>query len=89
MDLKGILKGWANVVKDEFGLLSPELQQLSETRLKICDNCTVRDNNSCSRRRQTTHVDTGEMVYGCGCNIAAKTTLPEKECPAGKWKKQS
>jgi len=51
MSVSHILEGWANVIKDEFGLLKPELKELSEKRLLICNNCSLRNNNTCSTKR--------------------------------------
>ena len=56
--ISDILEGWANKIKDEFGLLEPELKIKSEKRLTICDTCPLRDNNTCSRNRTSFVVET-------------------------------
>ena len=82
-----ILEGWGNVVKDEFNILDPKIKQLASARMLICDNCEIRDGSACDPEKCGTHVETGEIECGCGCNIAAKTLSPNSECPLGKWKK--
>ena len=82
-----ILEGWANRVKDEFNLLDPETKSLAEDRLLKCNTCDIRDGSSCSPQRYGIHERTGQVLNGCGCNIAAKTLSPRSECPLGKWKR--
>ncbi len=93
--ISDILEGWANKIKDEFGLLEPELKIKSEKRLTICDTCPLRDNNTCSRNRTDFVVETfrymdedrikGQVFKGCGCNLAAKSLCTNCQCPLGKW----
>lgn len=80
-----IFTGWANYIKDKFDRLSPEIKQLSESRLKSCDACHMRSGHKCDPSKQGKNVKTGNMVNGCGCNIAAKTMSPGSSCPLGKW----
>ena len=82
-----ILEGWGNVVKDEFNILDPKIKQLASTRMLICDNCDIREENTCSTEIYGIHTKTGILANGCGCNIAAKTLSPNSECPLGYWKK--
>ena len=91
-----ILEGWGNSIKNKFGLLNnPELKLKSEKRLLICDECPLRDNNTCSRNRTGVVVKTftylnenrikGQIVRGCGCNLASKSLCNLCACPLGKW----
>ena len=80
-----ILSGWANVIYGNLGLLDDETRLMAQQRLEICNPCPVRLNNSCSPQIEIQNVVSGEMVKGCGCNIAAKTLSPQSSCPASKW----
>lgn len=94
--LNNILEGWANNIKNNFGLLSPELKSKGEKRLLICNNCTMRDGNTCSRKREgICNVDfkyknelrfKGKIYKGCGCSLSAKALCEDCSCPLGKWK---
>tara|TARA_B100000900_G_scaffold413742_1_gene438456 strand:+ start:1269 stop:1670 length:402 start_codon:yes stop_codon:yes gene_type:complete len=83
--LEQIFVGWGNYVKSHFVSLSPELQEMSEKRLKECDSCHMRNGGMCAPSRQGKHVVTGQMVNGCGCKLAAKALSPDSQCPLGKW----
>jgi len=82
---KQILEGWGNKILDEFNLLDEDTKRMARQRLEVCNTCKVRIKNSCSTKKQTIHRKTGQLVGGCGCNIAAKTLSPSSECPAAKW----
>ena len=43
-----IIEGWANVMKDQFNAVEPGTKMLSKTRLLECDECEIRQGNSCS-----------------------------------------
>jgi len=45
----------------------------------------MRSGHKCDPGKQGKNVKTGNMVNGCGCNIAAKTMSPGSSCPLGKW----
>jgi len=83
--LKEILDGWGNRIKDSFGLLNEEIKIMAEIRLEQCNSCSMRTNNVCDPNKKLKHIVTEQLVNGCGCNIAAKTLSPDSECPAGKW----
>lgn len=96
--IKNILEGWGNSIKDKFGLLNnPELKLKSEKRLLICDKCSLRDNNTCSRKREGIVVvdffynvlekprKIGQVVKGCGCSLSAKSLCNTCQCPRGLW----
>jgi hypothetical protein len=85
INVKHIFEGWANYVKDKFDTLDPEIKNLSATRLAHCDACHIRKGHACDPKRYGRHVETGELVRGCGCHIAAKSMVPDARCPMGKW----
>jgi len=80
-----ILTGWANTVKDRFNMLQPEVKEISEKRLNICNECSMRNGSICDTRRVAPNVKTGAITRGCGCNLLAKTMSPSSECPLSKW----
>ena len=83
--LKEILDGWGNVLKDKFGTLNEETKIMAEIRIEQCHSCSNRRGNVCDPTKQIKHIVTEQMVWGCGCNLTAKTLSPDSECPAGKW----
>jgi hypothetical protein len=83
--LREIIEGWANVVKDQFNAVDPVTKAVSKKRLELCDPCGLRQGNTCSPQIYGYHVITEERKNGCGCNIAAKTLSPSSQCPLGKW----
>ena len=80
-----ILEGWGNYVRDKFDVLDSDTQELASKRLLHCDNCHMRDGNSCSTSKSGFHEVTKQLTYGCGCNISAKTLSRGSHCPLGKW----
>jgi hypothetical protein len=85
INFKLIVEGWANYLRSKFDLLNDDIKILAYDRIEICDTCPVRVGTSCSPAKTVPHVKTGELVKGCGCNIAAKAMAPGSKCPAGKW----
>ena len=85
MQINQIIEGWGNLVKDKLNLLHPPIKAVAESRLKICDACSIRKNNICDTNQTITNIQTKKLVKGCGCNIAAKTLAMAAQCPAGKW----
>jgi len=85
LKLKDILEGWGNYVKDKLNLLDPAIKQIAKHRLLICDDCELRSFQICSPSKKGKHIETGEMVSGCGCGLPAKTLVPTAKCPLGKW----
>lgn len=47
-------------------------EELSKKRLRICRNCPKFKNPACTI---------------CGCEMAAKTRLPQESCPINKWQR--
>lgn len=68
--IKNISNVLFNLMKKQLGLLSPKVEKIAETRLKICDTCSQRVNNTCGQ---------------CGCLLAAKTVDLNSKCPINKW----
>jgi hypothetical protein len=83
--LNEIINGWANVVKDRIGTLDPNIKQMAENRLLLCNVCHMRINNTCSPKNIGINEITKVETKGCGCNISAKTLSPESKCPLSKW----
>lgn len=96
--INDILEGWGNNVKNILGTLNPELKQKGEKRLLICNTCSLRDGNTCSKSRtgkavinflyknEKTPRIKEQLYNGCGCNLSAKTVCNNCQCPLGKWK---
>lgn len=85
LNIKHIIEGWANVVKDRFDLLSEDVKEMASKRILICDECEIRSGGACSTSNVGRHIKTNELKRGCGCFIAAKATVINSECPLGKW----
>jgi len=83
--IREIIEGWANVIKDQFDAVDPVTKAISKKRLQLCNECALRQGNTCSPQIYGYHVITNERKVGCGCNISAKTLSPSSQCPLGKW----
>ena len=80
-----ILEGWANVIKDQFDAVDPVTKAISKKRLFHCNDCGLRQSNTCSTSIYGYHIISNQRKNGCGCNISAKTLSRTSECPLGKW----
>lgn len=90
-----ILDGWANHIKDKFGILNPTTKLLSEKRLLICDNCPMRKGDRCSGDNSDFAIIDfvyrgvqrykGMVYNGCGCNVIKKSMSRKSQCPLGKF----
>lgn len=95
MSLSNIITGWANLTLDQFNLLDEKTKAEGEKRLLLCNGCSMRVNNTCSKKRKKPAVidfeykgeqrTQGTEYNGCGCNLSAKTLDPDSACPIGKW----
>jgi len=83
--IREILEGWGNVIKDQFNAVDIVTKTISKKRLVECDPCSIRQGNTCSPQIYGYHVITKERKNGCGCNISAKTLSRSSQCPLGKW----
>ena len=89
MDIKGIVTGH---VSELLGLN----KSLSSGRLQICRECPLYKPTiagAICNNKLWYNPETGEIsntkkdnyIRGCGCRLAAKTTIPYMTCPVGKW----
>jgi len=85
MKVYDIAQGWSRLGLDQLNLLSQELKDKAVTRIRHCETCTMRVNNSCSRSKEGVNIQTGEIIKGCGCNLKAKVLSDNSKCPLGKW----
>ena len=88
MEIGNIVKGHVN---EFFGLN----KDISEERLKICKICPLYLNKFggiCNSKlwmdpitEEISFTEQDGYVRGCSCRLLAKTSLPDEQCPAGKW----
>ena len=88
MDLGDIAKGHINE-------LFKKNSDISKERLRICYECPLYSdrfggicNNKLYLNPKTGDVSTYKKpgyINGCSCRLNAKTTLPNAQCPVGKW----
>jgi len=83
--IREIIEGWANVIKDQFDAVDPVTKQVSKRRLELCNGCPFRQGNVCSPHIWGYDIISGDKKVGCGCNISAKTLSPSSRCPLNKW----
>ena len=87
---KEIYLGWQN---DAFP--TDEILAYAEPRAKICSQCPLNINNTCSTKVSGQAIKTfvyqeelryeGKFYNGCGCPLSKKTKSPESKCPIGLW----
>ncbi len=82
---RGIIEGWANLLKDKFNLLDPEIKKVSVQRLMICNLCKLRTGDFCNPTKSDINIKTKKLTFGCGCVLTAKTTVIDAYCPLNKW----
>ncbi len=83
--INNIINGWANFIKDKFGLLDKATKSMATQRLSICNDCTIRSVGICDPTKRTINLKTNNVVSGCGCVLATKALDIASYCPAGKW----
>lgn len=83
--IKEIKEGFTNLFKDKLDWLDPEIKKEATTRYRHCISCTLRVDNSCSPIKHGKNIETGKIVFGCGCVLSAKVRSPKSKCPLGKW----
>ncbi len=64
--LKRTAKVVANIARAHAYLIAGTNEELSHRRMKICSNCP--------------HLRGGIVCNFCGCDMPAKTRLPEEQC---------
>lgn len=94
IQVKNLLQGWSNVFLENFNLLSEDLKIKSETKLAICEQCSVRSGLVCSSLIEDESIIDfnyegeqrfkGHKYKGCSCPIYAKS-LSDSQCPLGKF----
>lgn len=78
---KEVMDGWLNVIKEELGTLSPDLQEEVLRRRLICGTCPFMSVNAKELQGyQSKRVD--EHCILCACPIKAKTANPDSICGA-------
>ena len=85
MLLKEILDGWGNLVKQKFGLVDAQTEEIAKLRLLVCDTCDLRLGQICNPAKTGLDVLTNETKSGCGCVIPAKVLSLDSSCPLNKW----
>lgn len=75
MDIKKIYEGWKNHILPKN---KDFINQISNKRLAICNDCEYHSKNHKSIR-----IDT--HCTNCGCTLSAKTKCLTCECPLQKW----
>jgi hypothetical protein len=91
-DVFDIIRAYGDSVKFEMDNLPDEgdgvlTKTIYMDRLNKCLKCPIKNGNTCDPTKQRKHVDTGQTINGCGCNLVVKQKQPNYECPAGEWKK--
>lgn len=85
--ITGIINGHVKLILDSN-------KELHNKRMKICRSCPLflpGFINECNPALWINDKDEASPVKkdgyekGCGCNLDAKTRLPEKHCPIKKW----
>ena len=97
--LKEIAQGWFNELKDTLGILSPEIKEMALNRLKICLECPIQLDGTCSSSLSGKAVQDfkyntafySELRFkdqeykGCGCPLSVKSKSSKSNCPLGKF----
>jgi len=72
INIKEIVTAWGSKINP-----SPELKELAEKRLEICDSCESKD---------YVKVDKFYRCKECGCPLAGKSfSRKDHACPKNKW----
>ena len=85
LNIKNIINGWANLVKDQFDTLEPSIKEQAQLRFLNCERCHIRNGNVCSSGRKGINLNSGKLTKGCGCFLPAKIMAKKANCPLGKW----
>lgn len=79
-----ILQGHTNNALDKVGLLADEVKKQADLRFADCLLCDTQPHpgrpgqNGPGLRDQ-------KYCNSCGCNMLAKTKVPDAKCPIGRW----
>ena len=83
MELVHIAQGWYNFITG-----SPEVKQMMNRRLAICDSCPHKVEISPLGKKILKALNEKASTYVCGlcgCPLSGLTAAPKKRCKAGKW----
>jgi hypothetical protein len=94
--LRNIIVGCVNhFLLSQFDNLPQNVKVLGEHRIKICEDCIVREKSYCSSEKISRAVTDynygteirikGREYHGCGCYLYCKTLVENECCPLGKW----
>ena len=78
LNFKQIYEGWRNKLVPP-AELRDTIQQVSQERLAICENCVFHSKNHDTPLRPDNH------CTDCGCNLEAKAACLSCGCPKNKW----
>lgn len=64
------------------------VENMIKYRLSICNECKMNENGWCNNTGNVLieHVQTKQLIKGCGCNLNCKAARADSSCPAAKWK---
>lgn len=82
MSLKQIFEGWRNHIHPP-EYLKEKIEEVSATRLSICDTCPFNSKNAQLNGYKTLRRD--EHCTECGCNLIAKSKCLSCKCPKDYW----
>lgn len=74
--LKEIFSGWWN-----YFFRNEEIEKLSESRMKICNDCEIIDRTGIKCALPGSQPCCGD----CGCPLSKLTRSKESTCPLNKW----
>jgi hypothetical protein len=87
-----IVDGHFNELRSKVGLANDVEELIFSTREKICNQCPLKNGNSCDTQRwinpKTLEVATApkdDFIRGCGCRLSAKQKSKQSRCPANFW----
>lgn len=87
-----IVNGWKNYI-----FPNERIEALAKERAEICSNCPLNTNNTCDSNKvgavesdfmykaKDEFRQKGELHFGCGCPLSAKTRSEITQCPLNKW----
>ena len=61
LNIKNIINGWANLVKDQFDTLEPSIKEQAQLRFLNCERCHIRNGNVCSSNRKGINLNSGKL----------------------------
>lgn len=81
-----------NILKGNINMLLGLNLDIVSPRLAICKKCPLYYKGTCNdllwlnpKTNKISKIKKEGYFNGCGCLIKAKASIPNEECPAGKW----